>query len=114
MDKQTANRIVDAAMRDGGGTFSPTGEAVFPESGYAVGVSPGTWFKTHSVTQASEAVREMSLIMPDVHVGIWLDRSFIHIDPVVIVSDFDEAVSLGRNKLQVGIYDFAKGQTILL
>ncbi len=115
MDKTTANRVIDAALRDGGGTFTNTGAALVSQTGYAVGLYPGTWVKTHLVTLAAEIIVDMAVIFPDAFVGIWIDdRSTIHIDPVTIVPDLEYALDLARANEQVGIYDFAKGQTILL
>jgi hypothetical protein len=115
MNKRTAEFVLSAALREGGGTFSQSGESIDITSGYAVGVFEETFRSPETYSDAVDGIIAVAEMFPDAYIGLWVDdKTAIHIDPVVVIQDYGDAVAYGRRTGQIGIYDFAKGQTILL
>ncbi len=107
-------KIIDAVMRDGGGTFTSKGEKVERTHGYAIARVEGTYYKIRLEDSdiASAAVASIAKRYPDDYVGLWIDEGYIHIDPVVIEDFQEQALYLGKQYNQKAIYSFETGKAI--
>lgn len=110
---------MDAAqytVENGGGTFRASDlTPVNPNSGYAVGIHHGgsavkfSLIGNHNLYGRIQArIVEVTVRYPLApFIGTWIDDDqTLHIDPVLILINPDDAVTLGRAMGQLAIYDF--------
>jgi hypothetical protein len=95
-----------------GSTLAP----VAPTSGYAVGMLPGTAVTLDAATVTDAAIRaalaRIVTAYDAPYVGAWVEGGRIHLDPVEIVTRRAAALTLGRLRMQLAIYDFAAGESV--
>lgn len=108
--------MLDYIKKNDGGTFkASTFEPVEPKEGYAVGIEFGTVarFSVDAVSEKDIAEAFLAIInhYHVDHVGAWVSDKFIHLDPIIIVKDYKEAVDLGIENGQQEIYSFKDGKS---
>lgn len=104
--QETAERIWDLTVREGGGTFVATdGSTYEAEAGYAVGTPGGLVVQLSDADVGIQGI--IAIAKSNIWFGTWLDGGKVYIDPVYIVQDLDKAEELGRGFDQLAIYDFA-------
>jgi len=112
----------DHTLANGGGTFDAVTLApVYPTSGYAVGVYPGTWrtvrvyagADSHPAERAdlSRAIKACAADIGAAYVGTWTHDGVVDVDPITIVETHAEALALARANGQHAIYSFAEQRT---
>jgi hypothetical protein len=114
-DKEHVN--TDAMLRltleNGGGTFDKTGSPIQGE-GFVVGVHEGTFISVplDDVDLFGDAIKLLTGKYTLEYIGTWVNGSVIHIDPVIVVSDRDTALNLGRTFHQKAIYDMNSDKVV--
>jgi len=109
--------MLEYILKNGGGTFdAETFEPVEPTEGYSVGVVFGTYKVLEIAPEFGFDLWDMDIqsVFEEIvekfnvkHVGAWVSDGFLHLDPVVIVDEFADAVRLGAENGQQEIYSFA-------
>jgi hypothetical protein len=108
-------RIATYTAEHGGGTFDArTFEPVEPASGYAVGLAQGTAAYVWWPKDVDRFAKRVARMWNAPYVGTWHDPAtgWVEVDPVVIVADYAEAMSLARLNGQKAIYSFATREAI--
>lgn len=114
--------LLDVCLRDGGATLDAAAlrdgagrvKFVRPTAGFAVGYGQGATLPAGAEYGAGRlralAVTVARLDPEASHVGLWLHDGLVDVDPVMIVADFHDAVTLGRQHAQLAVYSFADGE----
>ena len=112
-----ATGAAEATLANGGGTFvSNDLRPSSAKSGYAVGLVQGTWDTVvPDVNAIADAIVETLSFFPHApYIGTWVDGDLVHVDPVIILWSYMDAVALGVANGQKSIWDIAAGEEIAL
>ena len=121
--RPTSANILDATLRDGGGTFTPYGQPVKHQTGYMVSVKgeeevldlPTTVDATTLVvSRISRKSFRIKAGRSGHYLGTWIDQGKLYLDRSVWVEDRAAALQMGRNNDQLAIWDCAAGAAISL
>jgi hypothetical protein len=104
--------LLDAAFKDGGGTFYADGDT-FDGTGFVVGGKAPT-FTCAATVIGPASVQAWMFNNPSRLYGSWMDDGTIYIDAVDIFDDRDQAIEVGRLRGEKAIYDMAAGADIRL
>lgn len=111
-----AEDVRDYSLAHGGGTFkADTLTRVEPRSGYAVGIRGGESIEAdfpQVIVYDILRVRRRVMDRGGRYLGTWVDGGTFYTDPIAIIEDKDEAVSLAFINDQRAIYSFATGEVI--
>lgn len=117
MNIETAEKILDASLLVGGGTFHFDGAPLDRKEGYVVAVANAKG--AHQVPldnpdTAAEAIVDIArrYNYEGCLIGLWVDSGTIYIDPVIVLTTERTAQLVGRYFEQQAIYDLAEGKAI--
>jgi hypothetical protein len=113
--------MLEYILKNGGGTFdAKTFEPVEPKDGYSVGIEFGSYKVLEIAPKFGFDLLDMDIesVFEDIveefgveYVGAWVKDGFVHLDPIIIVEDYKEAVDLGIENGQQEIYSFKDGKS---
>ena len=110
--------LLATIKRDGGATLNAdTLTDAKATAGYAVGLTTGTAITLPDDaddTTLGLALRLIAGAYDCSFVGAWVAADGVHLDPVAIIRDRNEAERVGRRNDQQAIYDLAKGEEVTL
>ena len=115
---EEATKAAEYTIEMGGGTFvSLDLRPSSAKSGYAVGLTQGTWRRCDAwVGEIAAAILSCEMAFPHTpYIGTWwVNEDLVHIDPVIILWSYQDAVALGVANAQKSIWDIAAGEEIAL
>lgn len=114
MNRTQAFSIIARTLQAGGGTFQ-NGRDITDEleSGFVVGGKVATSVQP---AEAHNTIANELIELSDNHslIGTWLHDGEIHIDVVEIIEDRDEALTLGKERGEIAIWDIANATEVVV
>lgn len=112
MTPEIAEAIIRITMTNGGGTFDRRGALIEREKGFVVGLVEGTGaiLRLEDSELAYGAIKGLLRDYNTLFIGTWLHNGQIHIDPVNIYDNREDAEKMGRFTNQIAIYSFESGE----
>ena len=110
----SVNELLRITIDQGGGTFDRYLRPMYPETGFSVGITEGTFdiLPLDDLEGLNEAISRLLAEFPLANIGTWVHDGSIHLDPVLTVDDRLVATNLALGLRQKAIYNFETGETI--
>lgn len=114
MNRTQALSIIARTLQAGGGTFQNGYDVTDElETGFVVG---GVLPSSIQPADAHNTIANELIELSDKHslIGTWLHDGEIHIDVVEIIEDRDEALTLGKERGEIAIWDIANATEVVV
>ena len=116
------HRVLNTAVKNGGATLTNLFNAIRAKAGVMVSLQNYETVKDaadtigiyNTVRQYSTIATQLSNAKRHCYIGLWYDNGKCYIDISVRIKDMKEAIKVGKENNQIGIYNLATAETIRL